>query len=55
MQFYTNLNTIGETSFNELLNFHIQEGGDATMCVREYGFQVPYGVVTPLYINHMRS
>jgi dTDP-glucose pyrophosphorylase/predicted transcriptional regulator len=31
--------------FIELLNFHLQEGGDATMCVREFDFQVPYGVV----------
>jgi dTDP-glucose pyrophosphorylase len=31
--------------FNGLLDFHLQEGGDATMCVREYDFQVPYGVV----------
>lgn len=31
--------------FEELLNFHLQEGGDVTMCVREYDFQVPYGVV----------
>jgi dTDP-glucose pyrophosphorylase len=31
--------------FEELLNFHIEEGGDATMCVREYDFQVPYGVI----------
>ena len=31
--------------FEQLLNFHLEEGGDATMCVREYDFQVPYGVV----------
>jgi dTDP-glucose pyrophosphorylase/predicted transcriptional regulator len=31
--------------FAELLHFHEQEGGDATMCVREYDFQVPYGVI----------
>ena len=31
--------------FSELLGFHIKEGGDATMCVREYNFQVPYGVI----------
>ncbi len=31
--------------FYELLNFHIQGKSDATMCVREYDFQVPYGVV----------
>jgi dTDP-glucose pyrophosphorylase/predicted transcriptional regulator len=31
--------------FEELLSFHLQEDGDATMCVREYDFQVPYGVI----------
>ena len=31
--------------FKELLNFHLNEGGDATMCAREYDFQVPYGVI----------
>ena len=31
--------------FKELLRFHFQEGEDVTMCVREYDFQVPYGVV----------
>jgi len=31
--------------FEKLLNFHLQEGADATMCVREYDFQVPYGVI----------
>ncbi|MBT5400780.1 CBS domain-containing protein [bacterium] len=34
-----------KVNFEELLNFHIESGGDATMCVREYDFQVPYGVV----------
>jgi len=31
--------------FEQLLNFHVEQGGDATMCVREYDFQVPYGVI----------
>ena len=31
--------------FEKLLNFHLREGADATMCVREYDFQVPYGVI----------
>jgi len=31
--------------FQQLLNFHIEQDGDVTMCVREYDFQVPYGVV----------
>lgn len=34
-----------KVDFKELLNFHLKHGGDATMCVREYDFQVPYGVV----------
>jgi dTDP-glucose pyrophosphorylase len=34
-----------KVDFVELLNFHSQHGGDATMCVREYDYQVPYGVI----------
>jgi NDP-sugar pyrophosphorylase family protein len=34
-----------KVNFEQLLNFHLQEGGAATMCVREYDFQVPYGVI----------
>lgn len=34
-----------KVDFRELLSFHAENGGDATMCVREYDFQVPYGVV----------
>jgi dTDP-glucose pyrophosphorylase len=32
-------------NFEHLLNFHKDQGGIATVCVREYDFQVPYGVV----------
>lgn len=32
-------------SFKRFLDFHIREGGAATMCVREYEYQVPYGVI----------
>jgi dTDP-glucose pyrophosphorylase/predicted transcriptional regulator len=32
-------------NFNQLLDFHRSQGAQATMCVREYDFQVPYGVV----------
>ena len=32
-------------NFEALLDFHVQEGAAATMCVREYDFQVPFGVV----------
>jgi dTDP-glucose pyrophosphorylase len=31
--------------FHNLLNFHNDNNAGATMCVREYDFQVPYGVV----------
>jgi dTDP-glucose pyrophosphorylase len=31
--------------FSHLLRFHRDHGGAATMCVRDYSFQVPYGVV----------
>ena len=31
--------------FRRLLDFHKEQGGHLTMCVREYDFQVPYGVV----------
>ncbi len=30
---------------SKLLEFHISENSDATMCVREYEYQVPYGVI----------
>ncbi len=32
-------------SFPALLDFHAEKGAAATMCVREFRFQVPYGVV----------
>lgn len=31
--------------YTNLLRFHQEHGGSATMCVREYDFQVPFGVV----------
>jgi len=35
-----------KVDFSDLLKFHLESGGEATMCVREYDFQVPYGVIT---------
>lgn len=32
--------------FNRLLDFHVENGATATMCVREYDYQIPYGVIT---------
>lgn len=34
-----------KVNFRSLLNFHIEHGAHGTMCVREYIFQIPYGVV----------
>lgn len=31
--------------FQKLLTFHENESADATMCVREYEYQIPYGVI----------
>lgn len=32
-------------NFEQLLQFHIENNAKATMCVRDYSFRVPYGVV----------
>lgn len=46
-----------KVNFENLLDFHNEQGGLATMCVREYDFQVPYGVVTidNEYINTIKE
>jgi dTDP-glucose pyrophosphorylase len=31
--------------FEDLLNYHIKREASATMCIREYGMEVPFGVV----------
>jgi dTDP-glucose pyrophosphorylase len=40
-----NCDLLTKINFEQLLSFHAEQGGDATMCVREYDFQVPYGVI----------
>lgn len=37
---------VTRASFQDLLAFHSQQGASATMCVREYDFQVPFGVIS---------
>ena len=32
-------------NYNQLLNFHLEQDGVATMCIREFDYQIPYGVV----------
>lgn len=34
-----------KVNFERLLEFHEDSGGSATMCVREYDFEVPYGII----------
>lgn len=40
-----NSDILTNADFSKLLNFHLDETSEATMCVREYDLQVPYGVV----------
>lgn len=43
--FVMNADLLTNVNFSHLLDFHIQGNSKATMCVREYDFQVPYGVI----------
>ena len=40
-----NGDVLTKVNFQQLLDFHQEHRAAATMCVREYDFQVPYGVV----------
>jgi dTDP-glucose pyrophosphorylase len=40
-----NGDVLTKVNFSQLLNFHESHRAAATMCVREYDFQIPYGVV----------
>jgi NDP-sugar pyrophosphorylase family protein len=41
----TNGDVLSTLNLSQLLDFHLRERALATMCVREYEFQVPYGVI----------
>jgi NDP-sugar pyrophosphorylase family protein len=43
--FVMNGDLLTNVNFEHLLNFHRNNQAAATMCVRQYDFQVPYGVV----------
>ncbi|MBN2866886.1 MAG: nucleotidyltransferase family protein, partial [Thiotrichales bacterium] len=43
--FVMNGDLLTNVNFESLLDYHIAQQAMATMCVREYDFQVPYGVV----------
>lgn len=40
-----NADVLTKVNFGSLLDFHAEQDATATMCVREYNMQVPYGVV----------
>ena len=40
-----NGDVLTKVDFQRLLDFHITHDADATMCVREYEYQIPYGVI----------
>ncbi|WP_404970305.1 nucleotidyltransferase family protein [Vibrio campbellii] len=40
-----NGDVLTKVDFQRLLDFHIENDADATMCVREYDYQIPYGVI----------
>jgi len=43
--FVMNADLLTNVNFEHLLEFHLSEHSLATMCVREYDYQVPYGVI----------
>ncbi|MFA0350085.1 sugar phosphate nucleotidyltransferase, partial [Vibrio sp. 10N.222.55.C6] len=40
-----NGDVLTKVDFERLLEFHNDNEADATMCVREYDYQIPYGVI----------
>jgi len=40
-----NADLLTKVNFSSLLNYHVKHNAKATMCVREFDYQVPYGVV----------
>lgn len=43
--FVMNGDLLTQVNFDQLMQFHIDQDAMATMCVREYEYQVPYGVI----------
>lgn len=40
-----NGDVLTKVDFQRLLDFHVSNDADATMCVRQYDYQIPYGVI----------
>jgi dTDP-glucose pyrophosphorylase len=53
--FVINADILVNIDFMELLNFHLQSKSLATMCVREFQMQVPYGVINSSESNKLLS
>ncbi len=43
--FVMNGDLLTQVNFEQLMEFHIEHQSIATMCVREYEYQIPYGVI----------
>ncbi|MBB5149733.1 nucleotidyltransferase family protein [Ureibacillus thermosphaericus] len=43
--FVMNGDLLTQVNFEQLMNFHMENNSLATMCVREYEYQIPYGVI----------
>lgn len=43
--FVMNGDLLTQVNFQQLMNFHIEQKALATMCVREYEYEIPYGVI----------
>jgi len=43
--FVMNADLLTNVNFSHLLDFHVYEKSISTMCVRDYDYQVPYGVI----------
>ncbi|KOS66768.1 alcohol dehydrogenase [Lysinibacillus contaminans] len=43
--FVMNGDLLTQVNFDQLMQFHSEQNSVATMCVREYEFQIPYGVI----------
>lgn len=43
--FVMNGDLLTKINFEQLLEFHVETNSSATMCVREYEYQIPYGVI----------
>jgi dTDP-glucose pyrophosphorylase len=44
--FVMNGDVLTNVNFESILRYHLEKKADLTMCVREYDFEVPYGVVS---------